>query len=221
MILKHSVFQYNIIEIPNTPVCKKIIKPMLKFISKDFMTDFLTRLTGFHTRYYKSPAGKLAADWILNEAQNIASLNTNTNLITVVPFLHSWKQQSVIVRIEPKGYPKNEKFILISAHLDSINQWNPYFGTSPGADDNGSGSTTIMETFRVFVETGYIPEIAIEFHWYSAEEAGLLGSQEIASTYRKQNASLVAQFHVDMVNISLFLGWIYTKKQKGNYWYCD
>jgi hypothetical protein len=29
----------------------------------------------------------------------------------------------------------NEDLTIISAHLDSVNQWNPYWGRSPGADD--------------------------------------------------------------------------------------
>lgn len=39
----------------------------------------------------------------------------------------------------------------------------------PGADDDGSGSMSILEAYRGLVAAGFQPERAVEFHWYSAE----------------------------------------------------
>jgi len=48
-----------------------------------------------------------------------------------------------------------------------------------------SGSTSILEAFRALAGRGYIPERGpVEFHWYAAEEAGLLGSLEVVG-YKK------------------------------------
>jgi Zn-dependent M28 family amino/carboxypeptidase len=38
-----------------------------------------------------------------------------------------------------------------------------------GADDDGSGSVTILEAYRALISADFRPERAIEFHWYSAE----------------------------------------------------
>lgn len=38
----------------------------------------------------------------------------------------------------------------------------------------------------------------MEFHWYAAEEAGLLGSQDIFNTYRQFNRNIVAMLQQDM-----------------------
>lgn len=68
---------------------------------------------------------------------------------------------------------------MLSAHQDSVNQYDPYNGISPGADDNGSGSATVFEALRVMLKNEIVPVKPLEFHWYSAEEGGLLGSQAI------------------------------------------
>ncbi|KAJ1552432.1 Leucine aminopeptidase 1, partial [Nowakowskiella sp. JEL0078] len=74
---------------------------------------------------------------------------------------------------------------------------NPY-GRAPGADDDGSGSTTIFEAFRLLVTSGFEPTRSIEFQWYSAEEGGLLGSQKIAAAYRQLEVPIVAMIQFDM-----------------------
>lgn len=50
-----------------------------------------------------------------------------------------------------------------------------------------------MEAFRVLAHRGFIPERGpVEFHWYAAEEAGLLGSLDIAGYKRDINATVGA-----------------------------
>lgn len=38
-----------------------------------------------------------------------------------------------------------------------------------GADDDGSGSVTILEAYRALIAADFHPVRTIEFHWYSAE----------------------------------------------------
>ena len=39
----------------------------------------------------------------------------------------------------------------------------------PGADDDGSGSMTVLESYRALLSADFRPERAVEFHWYAAE----------------------------------------------------
>ncbi|KAL7920715.1 hypothetical protein ACQKWADRAFT_297744 [Trichoderma austrokoningii] len=55
---------------------------------------------------------------------------------------------------------------------------------SPGADDDGSGSVTTLEALRVIAYSDFTSKNTIEFHWHSGEEGGLLGSQDIFSSYK-------------------------------------
>lgn len=41
--------------------------------------------------------------------------------------------------------------------------------TSSGADDDGSGTVTILESYRALLASGFAPGRPVEFHWYSAE----------------------------------------------------
>ena len=47
--------------------------------------------------------------------------------------------------------------VIIGAHQDSINSQNPSGGRSPGADDDGSGSITLLEAFRVLIANNFYP----------------------------------------------------------------
>src|SRR5690554_5262592 len=77
--------------------------------------------------------------------------------------------------------------------------WLPQWGRSPGADDDGSGTVTILEVFRALVNTGFRPHRPVEFHWYSAEEAGLLGSQDVAKSYERKAVDVLAMIQVGIL----------------------
>jgi leucyl aminopeptidase len=77
--------------------------------------------------------------------------------------------------------------------------WNPYYGRSPGADDDGSGTTTVIETLTILINSGYTPtKRVLEFHFYAAEEGGLLGSQKVVESYMKDKKDVYAVLHSDM-----------------------
>lgn len=55
-----------------------------------------------------------------------------------------------------------------------------------------------MDVFRVLVAAGFKPTRNLEFHFYSGEEGGLLGSQAIASNYKSAGKSVYAYLNLDM-----------------------
>ena len=92
--------------------------------------------------------------------------------------------------------------MVIGAHQDSINLFLPSILSAPGADDDGSGTVTILEALRVLLKSEAIikgnASNTVEFHWYSAEEGGLLGSQAIFSAYEKEGRDVKAMLQQDM-----------------------
>jgi hypothetical protein len=68
---------------------------------------------------------------------------------------------------ERRGARSPDRIVELGAHYDTV----PY---SPGADDNGSGVATLLETARIVA--GAEPAKTIRFCFYGAEENGLLGS---------------------------------------------
>ncbi|KAJ3018070.1 Leucine aminopeptidase 1 [Thoreauomyces humboldtii] len=196
-VLKSTTF-------PSKPNHAEAITPLLASVSIPRMTKFLTTLSDFHTRYYKSKTGAAAAEWIESQAAELAydANEKGTFNVTVDGFAHSWGQQSVIARIEPVGEWLDDRAVIISAHLDSVNQWNPYFGRSPGADDDGSGTATIFEVYTILLASDLQLVRPIEFHFYSAEEGGLLGSQKVVSHYVSTHQPVLAQLQVDMTGFT-------------------
>jgi Zn-dependent M28 family amino/carboxypeptidase len=73
---------------------------------------------------------------------------------------------------------------------------------APGADDDGSGTVTILEAFRVLLGSEAVRNgnatNTVEFHWYSAEEGGLLGSQAIFQAYEREGREVKAMLQQDM-----------------------
>jgi len=86
------------------------------------------------------------------------------------------------------------KLLFLGGHIDSTSSGS----SAPGADDDASGSSTVMEVFRVLAVNGFRPERTLEFHAYAAEEAGLLGSQAIARNYANNGINVVAMLQYDM-----------------------
>ncbi|KAL5037377.1 hypothetical protein RTP6_004818 [Batrachochytrium dendrobatidis] len=189
---------------PKETVEQEKVKPMIDAISQSSMKEFLTKFSSFHTRYYESESGAESSKWLLGQVEAIANSSKRDNILTTVKaFEHSWGQSSVIARIEAAGANSTDKDILVfSAHQDSINVRDPLEGRSPGADDDGSGSASILEAYTRLLKSDFVPNRPIEFHWYSGEEAGLLGSQEIVADYMKRQVDVYANFNVDMTGFT-------------------
>ena len=105
---------------------------------------------------------------------------------------HKFRQPSIIARFEPASRNASLPLTIIGAHQDSANYKFPLL-PAPGADDDLSGTVTILEAFRILAQRGFIPERGpVEFQWYAAEEAGLLGSMDIARYKKDTGASISA-----------------------------
>jgi leucyl aminopeptidase len=168
------------------------VKPILASMSISNMQTNLASLTAFNNRYYTSSTGADASTWILNKVQSIASTAPG---VTVAPFKHSWVQSSIIAKIPGKS---SGPVTILGAHMDSINLNDPKNGRAPGGDDDGTGIVNLIEAFRALLAAGFQPSTPVEFHWYSGEEVGLLGSQAIASSYKSAGVQVKAMMELDM-----------------------
>lgn len=168
-------------------------------IDKALMRAFLIDLTSFHTRYFKSHWGVQAVDWLWDQLVTIT--DEAVMKVSLERIEHKdWPQNSLIARIEPEGMVEitdETPRIVLSAHLDSTAKIMPMFMPAPGADDDGSGTTTILEVFRILSSHHLDLSHPIEFMFYSAEEAGLLGSQAIVKDYRDRGVP-ASVLHIDM-----------------------
>ena len=76
------------------------------------------------------------------------------------------------------------------ARRDSINN---------GADDDGSGTVTVLEVAEAFAKGKVKPKRSLLFVWHTGEEKGLLGSRYFTDHPTVPRDSIVAQINIDMV----------------------
>ncbi|TFK52279.1 Zn-dependent exopeptidase [Heliocybe sulcata] len=173
------------------------VKDVISKLSTDYMLDILETMTGFYNRYYKSDNGEKASDWLFTKIKDIVKESNTSSSLSVVKFGHSWQQSSVIATFHPANWSADTPTVIIGAHLDSINQWFPLL-RAPGADDDASGTVTILEAFRSLLASNFTPQYLVEFHWYSAEEGGCLGSRDVAAAYESQGRTVRGMLQYDM-----------------------
>ncbi|KAL8688043.1 MAG: hypothetical protein Q9218_005945 [Villophora microphyllina] len=151
--------------------------------------SWLHTLSNFYNRFFMSSYGTQSSAWLYNQTTSLVSPNPN---ITVTKFKHSYNQPSIIVRIP--GF--NPNLIIVGAHYDSFGGNTTARG--PGADDNGSGVVVLMECLRVLAKSTYAPNNTMEFHFYSGEEGGLLGSADVWKSYKAAAKKVLAFVNTDM-----------------------
>lgn len=81
------------------------------------------------------------------------------------------RTNNVVGILKGTGEHKDE-IVLLSAHLDHLGKTSR--GLYPGADDNGSGSSTLVAVMHKLAQTPHDRTIA--FFWTAGEEKGLLGA---------------------------------------------
>ncbi|KAF2019866.1 Zn-dependent exopeptidase [Aaosphaeria arxii CBS 175.79] len=180
---------------PSTLTQGTSVRALNAKLSSSNMQTNLQTFSDFNNRYYRATTGKQSSDWLLAKVKSYVPAGS---AITVTAFSHSFVQSSIIAKIPGKSV----KTIVVGAHQDSINQQSPTSGRAPGADDDGSGTVTILDAFRTLltnstIASGQAPQ-TIEFHWYAGEEGGLLGSQAIFNSYSSSGRDVKAMLNQDM-----------------------
>lgn len=98
---------------------------------------------------------------------------------------------------------KNE-FIVIGAHYDHIGVLPAKDGDAiaNGANDNASGTSTVLELARYFGDKTP-PKRSLIFAFFSAEERGLLGSKHLARVLREQEIDLYTMLNFEMTGVPM------------------
>lgn len=183
--------------------------------SVEWLTSFNSRRSVHDTRNEHVVALQERLEKMIEDSET--SLDVEVSL---VDHGSRTKQNTVAVKIE--GTERPDEIIVLGGHLDSTVGGaggggggagdicdiipglclNTAAARSPGADDNASGSSNLIEALRILLSKD-APKRSIHFFWYAAEEEGLVGSADIAKKYKKDNADVIAVLQLDM---TLFAG---------------
>jgi leucyl aminopeptidase len=176
--------------IPIAPSHQAEVFPLLEKLSPTQLQAQIQKLSSYPTRYYTSTSGLQAVRDLLLQYTTYA---VGRDDIEIIDFQNTYLQPSIIARIQGVG-PSADEVVIIGGHVDSTSS----SGAAPGADDDASGSSTVLEIFRVLAEQNFKPQRTLEFHGYAAEEVGLRGSQAIVQQYLNQGIVVAAMMQLDM-----------------------
>ena len=103
-----------------------------------------------------------------------------------------------------------KEFVVIGAHLDHVGKKGQNIrgqlggateddGIWNGADDNASGTSTLLAVARAFAKGRLRARRSILFCWWNAEEAGLIGSRYWVANPTRPLGKVVYCLNVDMI----------------------
>jgi hypothetical protein len=164
-----------------------------KGISKDLKVYYLPyyalarRMTTNHNKFDKFLKKEYKYSDTLDLKMHLKCVNVNA-----FKYVDSVKTENVVAYIPGK----TDKNIILTAHYDHIGQ--NYKGVCPGADDNASGTSVIIEVAKGLNQKPK-PNCNIIFIAFTGEEMGLYGSKYYTENPIEPLAKTVGVLNFDMV----------------------
>jgi Tol biopolymer transport system component len=160
------------------------VRRALRDISVDRIYEYERALFQFDSKYITKPGNRLAIEYI---ASTLRSFGYEPELQWFEP-RPGVRTANVIATLRGRVSP--ELIYVISSHFDSVED-------GPGADDNTSGTTALLDVARVLARR---PQAAtIKFAWFTGEEAGLFGSREFVRRAVASNEKIAGALNNDMI----------------------
>ncbi len=188
------------------------VEALIKQSNPQNMWTRLQALSSKVDRYSRSDSGAQVAEEIKNEVETMAKNNNRTDVSAYFVDTVGYKQKSVVVKIGNSNQPG----IVIGAHMDTLSSM---FERKPGADDDGSGTVTVLEVARTLLSSDMRFNKPIYLIWYAAEEVGLVGSQHVVNDFLKKNIPVSEVMQFDMTgyahknDLTIWLYDDYTNKE--------
>ncbi len=211
-ILTASIAAGQVVPAPGASAADAKIEEIIKTISPDSLRSDDYTLAGFGTRHTMSDTSSntrgigAARRWILSKFQALARRDPHFRVfedrfvLSNVPLI---PKPTVLVNVYGILWGSegiNGRYVVISGHYDSrctdiMNDTSD----APGADDDGSGVSLVLEAARAFTAAHFKPDANIIFICFDGEEEGLYGSRHFAMEARKNNMNIIADLNNDIV----------------------
>ena len=160
------------------------VRAAVRDVSVARIYEYEQALYEFDSKYITQPGNRMAIGYIADQ-------------------LRSWGYEPELQWFEPRpglrtanviatlrGTTNPELVYVVSSHFDSVER-------GPGADDNTSGTSALLEAARVLA--GRPQAATIKFAFFTGEEAGLLGSREFVRRAVAADDRIVGALNNDMI----------------------
>jgi len=159
-------------------------------ISESDYVSYVEDLESFGTRYYNTSGNASAAEYIYDV---FASFGLE---VAYDPFTYNgYVLNNVVATLPGTRFSDEDRYFIVGAHFDSISD-DPQ-SQAPGADDNASGISAVLEIASVL--SLYEPDTTIKFIAFNAEEEDLIGSKAYADEAMLNDEEILAMLNFDMI----------------------
>lgn len=196
--------QYSRENIPDTT-----IQSILNEINADSINYNIQKLQDFGTRFLFNSNRTKIVDWLKSRFLTAGLVDITVDTFTCKTSYASYTvtdtfttQYNVVATIKGEKYP--DHVIIIGAHYDSYSGFvidNP----APGANDDASGTSAVLEIARVITKKNYQPDYTLKFIAFGAEELmlrGNSGSGHYAENAKKNGMDIGLMLSLDMISNS-------------------
>ena len=171
------------------------IRALIDSVSVDSIEASIAHLSSYHNRRYDSRYIWDVQDWLVSRYEQ---MGFDTVMLHDFPIPDSDIATADNILAIKWGTKTPQEYVICGAHYDS---WNadgsdPDTIRSPGADDNASGVSGILESARLL--SNYSFDRTIIFANWCAEEIGLIGSAAYAADCAEAGMDIVGYFNLDM-----------------------
>jgi hypothetical protein len=188
------------------------IEKMVKEVSADSLKLYIKTMVAFGTRNTLSTQADArrgigaARNWVLAKFNEFAKqsngrLSAFIDTTTLQPDGKRIDATTLLGNVVAtlKGTdPNDNRIFIISGHLDNMRSSpTERLGDAPGANDDGSGSASVIECARIMSKHSF--PATIIFVTVSGEEQGLLGSAFMSEKAKKENWNIVAVLNNDIM----------------------
>lgn len=186
-------------------------KELVEAVSGERMLATVQKLASFKSRYVGSPQDHetegigAAYRWIHQEFESIAKTAKLPAVVAYHDFETANARQAgnhtcknVYLWLKGKKHPG--RVVVFGGHYDSIHYVDrrpQKDAEAPGANDNASGTSAVLELARLFAPREF--ETGIIFIAFSGEELGLLGARAFVKELKEKNLEVVAMLNNDTI----------------------
>jgi hypothetical protein len=161
------------------------VRSVTEEISVSRIYTHAAQLHSFDSKFFTEPGNALAIAYLTDALE---AMGYEVEQQWFEPRGDGVRSANVIATLT--GTVSPEVVYVVSSHFDSV------LG-SPGADDNSSGTTALLEAARVLRE--HPRRATIQFAFLTAEEAGLRGAREFVRLAQAEGKRIVGVLNNDMV----------------------
>lgn len=175
------------------------IRHLMDQVSKDSLESTIEYMQSYLTRRWDTPTVYEVQDWLY---ETYREMGIDSVFLHDFQFMYhdTLRETSDNVIAIQRGVVYPNEYVVCGAHYDSYNHvtpGDPDTVPAPGADDNASGTSGIIETARLLSQCKF--ERSIMYCGWAAEEIGLYGSTAYAKDCAERLVDIVGYFNLDMI----------------------